>query len=215
MQCSFSIRCKFPGSFGCPGNSGIFQPVYVSMAMSVAGASVPEKEAPKAVSKVMMGVSAGMVLGVPIVSYISNMTSLRVGMLFFAGVNAAALIATIFAVPDLPVKEKLSYGTQLSVLKEGKTWLSIIGVMFLNGSVFGVYSYLSEYMETVTRLSSGRISILLLVYGLANMIGNMIAGRMLSGRPIRFVLTFPFLLGEFTQSCFSLDISQCQWQFLY
>ena len=171
-----------------------FQPVYVSMAMSVAGSSVPEKESPKAVAKVMMGVSAGMVLGVPIVSYISSLTSLRAGMLFFAAVNAAALIATIIAVPDLPVKERLSYGSQLSVLKEGKTWLSIFGVMFLNGSVFGVYSYLSEYMETVTQLSAGLISILLLVYGLSNMIGNLIAGRLLSSRPMGFVVTFPFFL---------------------
>ena len=115
-------------------------------------------------------------------------------MLFFAAVNGAALIATIFAVPDLPVKEKLSYGSQLSVLKESKTWLSIVGVMFLNGSIFGVYSYLSEYMETVTQLSAGLISILLLVYGLSNIIGNLIAGRMLSSRPLGFVVTFPFLL---------------------
>ena len=171
-----------------------FQPVYVSMAMSVAGSSVPEKESPKAVARVMMGVSAGMVLGVPIVSYISSLTSLRAGMLFFAAVNAAALIATIIAVPDLPVKERMSYGSQLSVLKEGKTWLSIFGVMFLNGSVFGVYSYLSEYMETVTQLSAGLISILLLVYGLSNMIGNLIAGRLLSSRPMGFVVTFPFFL---------------------
>lgn len=171
-----------------------FQPVYVSMAMSVAGSSVPEKESPKAVARVMMGVSAGMVLGVPIVSYISSLTSLRAGMLFFAAVNAAALIATIIAVPDLPVKERLSYGSQLSVLKEGKTWLSIFGVMFLNGSVFGVYSYLSEYMETVTQLSAGLISLLLLVYGLSNMIGNLIAGRLLSSRPMGFVVTFPFFL---------------------
>lgn len=171
-----------------------FQPVYVSMAMSVAGSSVPEKESPKAVARVMMGVSAGMVLGVPIVSYISSLTSLRAGMLFFAAVNAVALIATIIAVPDLPVKERLSYGSQLSVLKEGKTWLSIFGVMFLNGSVFGVYSYLSEYMETVTQLSAGLISLLLLVYGLSNMIGNLIAGRLLSSRPMGFVVTFPFFL---------------------
>ena len=66
--------------------------------------------------------------------------------------------------------------------------------MFLNGSVFGVYSYLSEYMETVTQLSAGLISILLLVYGLSNIIGNLIAGRMLSSRPLGFVVTFPFLL---------------------
>ena len=189
-----------------------FQPVYVSMAMSVAGSSVPEKDAPKAVSKVMMGVSAGMVLGVPIVSYIANMTSLRVGMLFFAAVNAAALVATIIAVPDLPVKEKLSYGSQLSVLKESKTWLSIFGVMFLNGSVFGVYSYLSEYMETVTQLSAGLISILLLVYGLSNMLGNLIAGRMLSSRPLGFVVTFPFLLGAvyavlFFLGCFTVPMA--------
>ncbi len=189
-----------------------FQPVYVSMAMSVAGSSVPEKDAPKAVSKVMMGVSAGMVLGVPIVSYIANMTSLRVGMLFFAAVNAAALVATIIAVPDLPVKEKLSYGSQLSVLKESRTWLSIFGVMFLNGSVFGVYSYLSEYMETVTQLSAGLISILLLVYGLSNMLGNLIAGRMLSSRPLGFVVTFPFLLAAvyavlFFLGCFTVPMA--------
>lgn len=35
-----------------------FHPVYVSMALSVAGSSVSEKEAPKAISKVFIGVSA-------------------------------------------------------------------------------------------------------------------------------------------------------------
>lgn len=38
-------------------------PVYVSMAFSVAAASVSKEEAPKAVAKVFIGVSAGMVLG--------------------------------------------------------------------------------------------------------------------------------------------------------
>ncbi|WP_455823337.1 MFS transporter, partial [Clostridium butyricum] len=44
----------------------LFHPVYVSLAFSVTGKTVSEKEAPKAAAKVMMGVSAGMVLGVPI-----------------------------------------------------------------------------------------------------------------------------------------------------
>ena len=82
-----------------------FQPVYVSMAMSVAAASVERDQAPKAVSRVMVGVSAGMVLGVPVVSYIVHQTSLQVGMLFFAAVNVVALMATIFAVPSMAVGE--------------------------------------------------------------------------------------------------------------
>ena len=47
-------------------------PVYVSMAFTVAAASVSKEQAPKAVSKVFVGVSAGMVLGVPVTSFIAR-----------------------------------------------------------------------------------------------------------------------------------------------
>lgn len=170
-------------------------PVYISMAMSVAGSSVEKEDAPKAIAKVMMGVSAGMVLGVPIVSYISRITSLRIGMLFFAAVSMIALIATIIYIPSMPVKQRLSYGSQLGILRKPCVWISFAGVVLLNGSIFGVYSYLSEYLEKVTSISGGLISLLLLVYGLANIAGNYIAGRLLSSRPLQLVSVFPLLLG--------------------
>lgn len=168
-------------------------PVYVSLAFSVASASVKPDDIPKAISKVMIGVSAGMVIGVPIVSYIASVTSLEIAMLSFAfvNVNAIALLATIFIIPSIPLKERLSYGEQLGVLKEANVWISIIAVVFLNGAVFGVYSYLAEYLEIVTNLSAAFISILLLAYGLANIVGNVIAGRLLSNNANRFVVTFP------------------------
>lgn len=171
-----------------------FHPVYISLAFSVASASVKPENKPKAISKVMIGVSAGMVIGVPIVSYIASITSLEVAMLSFAFVNAIALIATIVLIPSMPVKEKLSYGEQLGVLKNISVWISIMAVVFLNGAIFGVYSYLAEYLEKVTNLSVGFISILLLVYGLANIIGNIIAGRLLTNHPNRLVIVFPFIL---------------------
>lgn len=169
-------------------------PVYVSLAFSVAAAGLQPSEVPKAISKVMIGVSAGMVLGVPIVSYIAGITSLQTAMLSFALVNAVALLATIIVIPPMPVKEKLSYGSQLSILKEVPVWLAITTVVFLNGAVFGVYSYLAEYLENVTQLSVGLISIMLLIYGLANIIGNILAGRLLSTQANRLVAVFPLLL---------------------
>lgn len=172
-----------------------FHPIYVSLALTVAGSSVDEKESPKAISKVLMGVSAGMVLGVPIVSFIANATSLMIGMLFFALVNFIALIATVFFIPEQPAAERLTYGEQLKCLKYPVTWISILGVVCLNGSIFGVYSYLAEFLGTVTKLSENVISIMLLVYGLANIIGNVIGGKELSIRPIRFVRIFPIILG--------------------
>jgi MFS transporter, DHA1 family, inner membrane transport protein len=114
----------------------LFHPIYCSLAFSVAAASVSKEEAPKAVSKVFIGVSAGMVIGVPIASFIATTTSLQMAMVFFAAVNAIAFIATLLFVPSMPVKERLSYGAQVSVLKKSITLQSIVAVIFLNSAIF-------------------------------------------------------------------------------
>ena len=155
-------------------------PVYVSMAFTVAAASVSKEQAPKAVSKVFIGVSAGMVLGVPVTSFIASEVSFSMAMLFFTVVNALVFVATILFIPSMPIKEKVSYGAQLSVLKKTEMWHSIIAVTLINGAMFGFFSYMSDYLKTVTEVSYNVISAVLLVYGLANIVGNVLAGKLLS-----------------------------------
>jgi len=173
----------------------LFHPIYCSLAFSVAAASVSKEEAPKAVSKVFIGVSAGMVVGVPIASFIASTISLQMAMVFFAVVNAIAFLATLLFVPSMPVTEKLTYGAQLSVLKKFITWQSIVAVIFLNSAIFGVYSYLAEYLKTVTNMSSNTITIMLFVFGGANIIGNVLAGKLLTKNALSSVVFFPFVLG--------------------
>ncbi|MDF2858062.1 MAG: major facilitator superfamily 1 [Neobacillus sp.] len=173
----------------------IFHPIYCSLAFTAAAASVSKEEAPKAVSKVIIGVSAGMVLGVPVSSFIASETSLGMAMLFFAIVNAIAFIATLLFVPSMPVNERLSYGSQLSVLRKSITWHSIAAVILMNGAVFGVFSYLAEYLEVVTKLSWNTISLMLLIYGVANILGSLIAGKLLTKNALKSVVSFPFALG--------------------
>ncbi|WP_454861711.1 MFS transporter [Peribacillus frigoritolerans] len=173
-----------------------FHPIYCSLAFTVAADSVSKEEAPKAVSKVFIGVSAGMVVGVPIVSFIANAVSIEMAMAFFAIVNAIVFLSTLIFVPSMPVKEKLSYGAQLSVLKKSITWLSIVAVILLNSAIFGVYSYLTEYLKTVTNMSSNTISLMLLIYGGANIIGNIAAGKLLTKNANKSVVIFPFALGS-------------------
>ncbi|MEH7314042.1 MFS transporter [Priestia megaterium] len=173
----------------------IFQPIYFTAAFTMAANSVSKEEAPKAVSKVFIGVSAGMVLGVPIASFLASTVSFQVSMAFFAIVNAVVFIATLVFFPSMPVKERLSYGAQLSVLKNPITWLSILAVLLLNSAVFGVYSYLAEYLKTVTNISGKLISFMLVLFGGANIIGNILAGKLLTKNAIKTVVAFPFALG--------------------
>ncbi|MED4074406.1 MFS transporter, partial [Priestia endophytica] len=191
----FIITSNFTVALIARAIPALFHPIYCSLAFSVAAASVSKEEAPKAVSKVFIGVSAGMVVGVPIASFIASTTSLQMAMVFFAVVNVIAFIATLLFVPSMPVKERVSYGAQLSVLKKLITWQSIVAVIFLNSAIFGVYSYLAEYLKTVTNVSSTTISFMLVIFGGANIIGNIVAGKLLTKNAIKFVVAFPFVLG--------------------
>lgn len=169
-------------------------PVYVSMAFTVAAASVSKENAPKAVSRVFIGVSAGMVLGVPITSFIASEVSFSMVMLFFTVINALVFVATFVFVPSMPVRERLSYGTQLSVLKKSITWNSIIAVTLINGAMFGFFSYMSDFLKNITDVSYNVISAILLIYGLANIIGNILAGKLLSMNATRCICIIPFAL---------------------
>lgn len=174
----------------------VFHPVYCSLAFSVAAASVSKADSPRAVARVIVGVSAGMVLGVPISSFIASNFSLSATLIVFTLVNVAAFVATLLFVPSLPVGEKLAYGRQLEVLKKPVLWLSLAAVVFMNGAVFGVFGYFSSYLNSVTAFSWNTISLILLVYGVTNIIGNFVAGRLLSKSIIaeRIVVVFPIIL---------------------
>lgn len=157
-------------------------PVYCSLAFSVAGASVPEKDRLKAVAKVIVGVSAGMVLGVPISSFVAANFSLDAAMAVFA--------ATLVFVPRLPVEGRASCKEQLVLLKRPVLWLSIAGIIFMNGAVFGVFGFYSGYLEQITHLSWNNISAVLFIYGCANILGNIIGGRLLTKAPLRTAVLF-------------------------
>lgn len=174
----------------------LLHPVYISLALTVAAASVRKEDAPKAVSKVFIGISAAGVIGLPTISYIASVSSIQSAYLFCALINALALIATWFFVPSMPVKEKLTYGSQLSVLKKPITWVSIFAVIFLNGAVIGVYSYLAEYLKTVTNMPASHVSLVLVVYGVGGLIGATLAGKMLASYAKTFILFVPIALAS-------------------
>lgn len=169
----------------------LMHPVYCSMAFSVAAASVSKGEAPKAVSKVFIGVSAGMVIGVPIANFIANAVSLQMAMAFFAAVNLIVFMATALLVPSMPVESRLSYGTQLSIMKKAVTWISIAAIICINSAIFGVYSYFADYLTTVTNMSPNTVSVVLFIFGGANIIGNIVAGKLLTNHALRTIAAFP------------------------
>lgn len=154
-----------------------FHPVYCALAFSVAAASVAPEDAPRAVARINMGVAAGMVVGVPISNVLAATFDFSAAMVFFAGVTGLMFLLTMAFVPDLPVTQPMRYGAQLFVLKRSPVWLAIVAVICLNGSIFGVYNYLADYLQQIAALPGELIAALLLVYGLLNICGSYLGGQ--------------------------------------
>ena len=169
-----------------------FHPVYCAMAFTVAAQIADDPhDAPRNVAKVNMGVAGGMVIGVPISNFIAEHLGFVASMGFFAIVTAAALILTIIFFPNLESGKPLSYGDQIGVLKRPMVWASIFAVIFLNGTFFGVFNYLTEYLLKVTNLDSSLVSIFLFIFGACNILGSFLAGGFLSKFPLPTVKILP------------------------
>ena len=185
-----------------------FHPIYCSLAFVVAASLVDKKNVPQAISKVMMGVSAGIVIGIPVTSFIANTFSYQTAMLFFTLMNIIALVLTLIMIPSMPVKEKISYGSQLSVLKQSITWMSLFTVSAIGASLFAVYAYIAQYLQEISRISDENLSLALFLFGCASILGNFLAGRFLIRNaqktatlyPVLFCILYMlvFVLGEFS-----------------
>lgn len=171
-----------------------FHPLYTSLALAMASQMGTPEQSAKASARVFVGVSAGMVLGAPVASALASALSLFAPMMFFALVTLVVLVATVFLVPSLPVEHPLTYGDQLSILKKPLLWSSFVSVVVLNGAMFGFYGFLADYLESGLGFAAAAVSIILLCYGAANIVGNLAAGRLLAKAPVRTSVAIPVAL---------------------
>ena len=168
-------------------------PVYFSLAFVVAASFYP-KDGSKAIAKVFTGGTVGLVLGVPITSFVASHFSLEASFLFSAIINMIGFIGIAIFIPSLPVKTKLTYRSQLRVLAKPSLWFNIATLLLMLAAMFTVYSYFSEYLTHYTGLDKKWISMMLVVFGISGVIGNLQTGKFLSRSVTRTAIYFPLLM---------------------
>lgn len=171
----------------------IFHPVFFSVALVTAAQLVPPEKSTKAVTKVFAGITVGFAFGVPLTSYLADKISLEVAFLFGAVVSIIAFLGILAWLPSMPVKEKMSYGKQLGILRKPLLWLNIVTVIFIFAAMFSVYSYFAEYLGQVTHMNGSWISIMLMAFGIVMIFGNFLFGGLLHKSIPKTVIMFPLL----------------------
>ncbi|MFC3835464.1 MULTISPECIES: MFS transporter [Deinococcus] len=156
--------------------SAVGASVFTPVASGVAAALVPPELRGRALALVFVGIPVATVLGVPLGTWIGGAFGWRtafwlvvaVGVLALAGV--AALVRPVVTPPAAsPWRTLLRRPALVRALL-------VTGLLYLGQ--FAVYPYLVSALRGVTGLDAGGITGILLLFGVAGLLGNALGGRL-------------------------------------
>ncbi len=165
-----------------------------AVAAGLAVRLVPAKSAGAATSLVFSGVAVASVLGVPAGTYLGALAGWRAAFLAAAGLGAVVLVAAALLLPRLPAERAVPFGGVLRLTRDPRLRTGLLVVGFLVTGHFAAYTYVRPVLEDVTGVGAGTIGTLLLVYGIAGVAGNFLAGAGAARSPRTTILVIAAVL---------------------
>ncbi|MEV7816124.1 MFS transporter [Streptomyces flaveolus] len=154
-----------------------------SIGASLAERLVPAASVGRATAVIFSAVPLGSVLGVPAGTLIGDLAGWRTAFIAMGGFTVAVLVMLLIVTPPLPPHQT----TRLRVLRGMLNSVSIRFALLLTVLVvlahFGTYTYVTPFLEQVTDVSSGLITVFLLIYGAAGILGNFLGGSLVTRHP--------------------------------
>jgi predicted MFS family arabinose efflux permease len=151
---------------------------YTPAAAGCAAMLVPAEQRARALSIVLGGTTVATVLGVPFATYVGSHTSWRAAFAIVAVAAVLAALALALTMPDVPTPAIADLRTRLRVLGDVRV-LGVIAttlLLFLGG--FTVYTYIAPALVSGAGVGQDGVVLLLVVFGVAGVVGNMLGGRL-------------------------------------
>ncbi|MES5100183.1 MFS transporter [Agrobacterium sp. BA1120] len=155
---------------------------------------VPPKSIPRALSMVFSGVSAATIVAAPVGTYVGDLAGWRAVFVLTALLGVIAFVMQFLTLPKLAPTGTTSLKTLGVVLTRPGIALGLAAATLVFGGHFAFFTYLRPYLEADIGAGIGMVSALLLGFGLANFVGTLLAGSLIS-RSLRFSLAaLPLLM---------------------
>lgn len=166
--------------------SALSHGVFMSIASTIAADLVPENKRASAISMMFSGLTVAIVTGVPLGTWIGQQLGWRAAFVTIAVIGVVALIANLILIPaslrkgvPTPVRE------QVKLVTNGRLLLAFAITALGYGGTFVVFTYLSPLLHEITGFAESTVAVILLIYGVAIAIGNVIGGKVANHRPLK------------------------------
>ncbi|MDQ0781412.1 MFS transporter [Chryseobacterium sp. W4I1] len=169
----------------------ILHPLFWNISIAI---TFKEKGA-KGVSTVMLGLSLATVLGIPLTTYAVDLFHHWQASFFLSSaISLIAFIGLLLFIPSIPADNTKSTQNQLAILKSPLLWLNLISSIATLAAMFASYTYLTAFLEQITKMDGAQISMMLLLFGGMGTLGNWLMGIALNRNVLVTARLFLILL---------------------
>ncbi|NEU28777.1 MFS transporter [Paenibacillus polymyxa] len=160
----------------------------VVTALSIAAKIAPAGKQASSIATVTMGFTASLIIGVPLGRMISSAYGWKTVFLGIALTGIIALIVIAMTLPRLKGDQPVPLLQQFALLKKPEVALGLGITFFWVGGYSLAYTYISPYLLNVSGVGEDILSSVLLVFGIASLIGSKIGGYSADKKGIPFTL---------------------------
>ncbi|MFD9792834.1 MFS transporter [Streptomyces sp. NPDC059070] len=158
-----------------------------SLAAGIAVRMVPAVYVGRATAITFGGATAANVLGVPAGTLIGEFSSWRAAFATVAGLGLLVVAALLYLLPSLPAADPVRLRTLGDQFRNRAVRAGVLTTFLLVSGHFAAFTFVSPVLQDVAGVSGRMVGPLLLVFGVAGIVGNFLAGAVV-GRDVRRVV---------------------------
>lgn len=156
--------------------AGLPHGAYYGTASIVAAAMVPPSQRAQAIGRVMLGLAAANLVGVPLTTWLGQSFGWRSAFALVAAGGALLLVMLRILIPVIEADENASPRRELTAFTSLQIWLTLAVATIGFGGMFAVYSYITPTLVQETGVAEGMVPLFLALWGLGMVIGNIAGG---------------------------------------
>ncbi|MCW3793111.1 MFS transporter [Paenibacillus sp. LS1] len=174
--------------------SALAHGVFMSIGSTIAADLVPANRRASAIAIMFSGLTIATVTGVPLGTLIGQHWGWRAAFILIVVVGLVAMIGNLILVPStLKRGARTAFRDQLKLVTGGRLLLAFAITAVGYGGTFVVFTYLSPLLHDISGYSEKTVAFILLLYGIAIAVGNIIGGRAANRNPLK-ALFYMFII---------------------
>lgn len=149
---------------------------FFALCLVVATTLVEPEFQGRVISRITLGLNLATVLGVPLGTLVGNQYGWRTSFVIVAVLQTVVTVALVLTIRRVPERSGGGIAAEVKVFRRGEVLKARGLTMLSQAGLFVLFTFISPYLGQHTGFRSSTITVLLFVFGIGSIVGNILGG---------------------------------------